>query len=159
MTAADPTLPKPEPTHACVRCGRPVAMSLGMCDRCNPLGLADPAASQVHGTVVLAVGIAIVLLAVGARFALTGVGPFEARIGQVAATPAGLNVTVSVTNHGSRTGSSTCRIQNGAAQMSNAAAYFLSPQIEPGATVTFTRETASLGSAAVTSLTVDCMTP
>jgi hypothetical protein len=157
MTAADPTVP--EPTHACVRCGRPVAMSMGMCDRCNPLGLADPAASQVHGTVVLAVGIAIILLAVGARFALSGVGPFEARVADVAASSAGLNVTLTVTNHGSRTGSSTCRILNGATQMSNAAAYFLSPQIEPGATVTFTRETASLGTVAGTGLTVDCATP
>ena len=77
----------------------------------------------------------------------------------MAATPAGLNVTLSVTNHGSRAGSSTCRIQNGAAQMSDATAYFLSPQIEPGATVTFTRETAALGSAAVAGLTVDCVTP
>ena len=159
MTAADPTVPKPEPTHACVRCGRPVAMSMGMCDRCNPLGLADPAASQVHGTVVLAVGIAIVLLALGARFALSGVGPFEAKVANVAASPAGLNVTLSVTNHGSRTGSSTCRIQNGDAQMSNATAYFLSPQIEPGATITFTRETSALGSAAVPTLTVECLTP
>jgi hypothetical protein len=65
MTAADPTVP--EPTHACVRCGRPVALSLGMCDRCNPLGLADPAASQVHGTVFLAIGVGIAALAIAAR--------------------------------------------------------------------------------------------
>ena len=157
MTAADPTIP--EPTHACVRCGRPVAMTVGMCDRCNPLGLADPAASQVHGTVFLGIAIGIVLLAVFARFLLSGIGPFQAGVSAVAPTAAGLNITLTVTNEGSRAGSSTCRIHNGAALMNDAAAYFLSPQIEPGATVTFTRETSALGSAAIAGLAVECSTP
>jgi len=157
MTAADPTIP--EPTHACVRCGRPVAMTVGMCDRCNPLGLADPAASQVHGTVFLGIAIGIVLLAVFARFLLSGIGPFQAAVSAVAPTTAGLNITLTVTNDGSRAGSSTCRIHNGAALMNDDAAYFLSPQIEPGATVTFTRETSALGTAAIAGLAVECSTP
>ncbi|HEX7474104.1 MAG TPA: hypothetical protein VF323_13555 [Candidatus Limnocylindrales bacterium] len=157
MTAADPTVP--EPTHACVRCGRPVVMTVGMCERCNPLGLADPAASQVHGTVFLAIAIGVVALAVLARLMLSGIGPFQATVSAVAPTTAGLNVTLSVTNQGSRAGSSTCRVHNGAALMNDDAAYFLSPQIEPGATATFTRETSALGSATVPGLIVECSTP
>ena len=157
MTAADPIVP--EPTHACVRCGRPVALSMGMCDRCNPLGLADPAASQVHGTVFLAIGIGIAGLAIAARLALSGIGPFAATVAGVAPTTNGLNVTLTVTNQGSRTGSSTCRIHSGVALTSDATAYFLSPPIEPGTTVTFTRETSALGTGSGAGLVVDCATP
>jgi hypothetical protein len=157
MTAADPTVP--EPTHACVRCGRPIAMSLGMCDRCNPLGLADPAATQAHGTVVLGIIVGIVLLAIVARLALSGAGPYQASVAGVAPSAGGLSITLSVTNQGSRAGSSTCRVHNGAALMNDAAALFLSPRIEPGATVTFTRETSALGAASVAGLAVECSTP
>jgi hypothetical protein len=162
MTAADPTVPEPTvpgPTHACVRCGRPVALAVAMCDRCNPLGLADPAASQVHGTVFLAIGLAVVLLAVFARLVVSGIGPFQASVAGVAPSASGLNVTLTVTNQGSRTGSSTCRVHDGGAQMSDATAYFLSPPIEPGATITFTRETSALGALSAAGLTVDCATP
>ena len=100
MTAARPTVP--EPTHACVRCGRPVALSMGMCDRCNPLGLADPAASQVHGTVFLAIGVGIAALAIAARLAVSGVGPFQGSVARVTPTTGGMNVTLTVTNEGSR---------------------------------------------------------
>jgi hypothetical protein len=157
MTAAHPTVP--EPTHACVRCGRPIALSVGMCDRCNPLGLADPAASQVHGTALLAVGIAIVVLALVARFVLSGIGPFRATVTSIVPTAAGLEVTLTVTNQGTRAGSSTCRVHNDLVAMDDAAAYFLSPQIEPGATVTFSAETSALGVQALPSLAVECATP
>ena len=50
-----PLAPATEPTHGCVRCGAPVPIADGMCERCNPLGLKQPAASQAHGTVVLGI--------------------------------------------------------------------------------------------------------
>ena len=130
-----------------------------MCDRCNPLGLADPAASQSHGTALLAVGIAIAALALVARFALSGNGPFQATVSNIAPTAAGLQVTLTVTNQGTRAGSSTCRVHNDQVAMDDAAAYFLSPQIEPGTTITFSRETSALGTAALSSLSVECATP
>ena len=40
--------------QACVRCGAPVSLQTALCERCNPLGLAQPSASQAHGTVFLA---------------------------------------------------------------------------------------------------------
>ena len=55
-----PTTPTPaaapapaEPMHGCVRCGARIPISESMCERCNPLGLKAPAASQAHGTAIL----------------------------------------------------------------------------------------------------------
>lgn len=157
MTSDDPTVP--EPTHPCVRCGRPVPLSVGMCDHCNPLGLADPAASQVHGSVFLAIGGAVALLAILARLALGGIGPFRASVAGVSPTASGLSITLTVTNQGDRAGSSTCRIHDGAALANDASAFFLSPRIEPGASATFSRETTALGARPPANLVVDCATP
>ena len=50
-------------SQPCVRCGAPVPLDVALCDTCNPLGLAQPSASQAHGTVVLGIGAAALLLA------------------------------------------------------------------------------------------------
>ena len=63
-----------------MRCGAPVAIDVGLCDRCNPLGLRDSASSQVHGIAIGGVVLFVVILAVVARFALSGIGPFEASV-------------------------------------------------------------------------------
>src|SRR6185436_15991086 len=85
--ASDPaSLPSPAPaapTHPCVRCGKPTAIDRGLCEECNPLGLRDASASQVHGIALLGVIAAIVILAVLARIAVSGIGPFEASVGDV----------------------------------------------------------------------------
>ncbi|MHB8459306.1 MAG: hypothetical protein ACYDAK_03915 [Candidatus Limnocylindrales bacterium] len=157
--------PAPEPTHPCVRCGRPVPIGTAMCDSCNPLGLADPAASQVHGTAFVALGIAILVIALVARFALSGIGPFDARIAGVAVTadaagtPAGLAITLAVTNRGTKGGASTCRVHDVALLSSDVSAIFLSPEIPAGESATFTRQTSLLGVKPVTTLTVDCSQP
>lgn len=157
MTSADTTVP--EPTHHCVRCGRPVPLSVAMCDRCNPLGLADPAATQAHGTVFLAIGAAVVLLALVARFMLSGIGPFQATVAGVTADGNGLSITLTVTNQGARAGTATCRVHDDAALTTDTSAFFLSPQIDPGASATFTRQTTALGGQPLASLVVDCATP
>lgn len=146
-----------EPTQECVRCGRTVPLGTAMCEYCNPLGLAQPASTQAHGTIFLAIGAAVVALALLGRLILTGVGPFEASVTTVTATPTGLTITLSATNHGSRSGATTCRVQDASVLSSSAAAFFLSPQIEPGKTVSFVRETAVLGTE-VRPLAVECNT-
>src|SRR5215204_4797541 len=112
MTPTPSVLPAatPEPLHGCVRCGARIPASQAMCERCNPLGLKQPSASQAHGTVILGISVAIVLLAVLARLAVSGVGPFAGGIAGVAADPGGLLVTITVTNEGSSAGSTTCRV-------------------------------------------------
>lgn len=117
-----------------------------MCERCNPLGLKQPAASQVHGTVALAVVLFIVFLAVLARVATGGVGPFSATLDNVAADPPGLSLTVTVTNNGSRTGSSTCRAYDPrSGDLGPTTTFFQSPRIEPGQTLSFTTLVTGLG--------------
>jgi hypothetical protein len=56
-------------------------------------------------------------------------------------------VTLSVTNEGSRAGATTCRIYDPAIPgIGPESAQVLSPRIEPGATVTFTKTIGELGS-------------
>ena len=165
MTPTSPTVPaapapapKPEPTHGCARCGKPVAVGVGLCEDCNPLGLRDVSASQVHGTVIIAVLVGFVLLAIFARLALSGLGPFPVTL--ASAVPAGdaLAITLTVTNDGSSAGQTTCHVTDPAAQGGSLGAFLLSPRIEPGQTVTFTQTVTGLGSVA-RPFTVDCRTP
>ena len=128
-----------------------------MCEFCNPLGLAQPAATQAHGTIFLAIGVVVVIMALVGRLVLVGIGPFEARVAGVEPTASGLSITISITNSGSRSGASTCRVDDPASSTSDAA-IFLSPQVQPGTTATFTRQTDALGSG-VRPLQVTCGAP
>lgn len=160
MTPTSPTAATPgaEPTHGCARCGAPVAAGVGLCERCNPLGLRDVASSQVHGSVFVAVAVAIVILAVVARLAVSGAGPFPATLR--AATPVGdgIALTVSVTNQGSSIGQTTCRIHDPADQGGGPSAFVLSPRIEPGQTVTFDSTVSEFGGN-VRAFAIECRTP
>lgn len=145
----NPSSPVPvradEPTHGCVRCGAPVPLEVAMCEGCNPLALAQPSSSQVHGTAFLGVGIAVIALAIVANLAMSGVGPFRANVASVVADPPGLNVTLSVTNDGSRAGATTCRVYDPSLGISVQTAIVQTPRIDPGATITFNRRLTELG--------------
>jgi ribosomal protein L40E len=142
--------------HGCVRCGARIPISESMCERCNPLGLRAPAASQAHGTVFLAIGLAVVILAVLARLALNNVGPFTSAVTSVQPDPAGLHVTVSITNTGSSAGRTTCRIGDPALRgIGPETAFVQSPMVDGNATVSFDVLVVSLGTT-VRPLTVDC---
>ena len=160
MTPTPSVLPAAteEPLHGCVRCGARIPMSEAMCERCNPLGLKQPSASQAHGTVFVGIAVAVVALAVIARLAVSGIGPFKGQVAGVEAAPGGLEVSITVTNAGSTAGATTCRIDDPAIRgIGPEAAYVTSPIIQPGETVTFTAVVASLGTT-VKPLTVDCDT-
>jgi hypothetical protein len=132
-----------------------VPLDVAMCERCNPLGLKDPAASQVHGTVILVVTLAIIGLALLAGFALQGIGPFDGRIVAAVPDPPGISVTLAVTNTGTRAGSTTCRIWDRELGLGPETAFLQTPRIEPGATTTFHRRLTELGGE-VTELAVEC---
>ena len=148
----------PRLTHACVRCGAPVDIDKGLCERCNPLGLRDSSASQVHGIAIGGVVAFVVFLAIVARLALAGVGPFDGVVTSVAIDGTGLAVTLSVTNHGSGAGQTTCRVSDPADRSGNLGGFMLTPQIAPGRSVTFTQRIAALGST-VRPLTTECKSP
>jgi hypothetical protein len=145
-------------THPCVRCGKPTDIDRGLCEECNPLGLRDASASQVHGIALVGVILAIVALAVVARFAVGGIGPFEATVADVQSAGSALTVTVEVTNTGSSAGQTTCRITDASPRGGGQAALVQSPRIEPGETRSFTREVTEFGSEPLP-LAVECHAP
>jgi hypothetical protein len=135
-----------------------VALDVGLCERCNPLGLRDSASSQVHGTVFVAVALGIVGLALAARFAVAGIGPFSAAIAGMTDDGTALVVQLQVTNTGTATGSTTCRITDPAMQGSGQPIFVLSPRIEPKATVSFEKRLVGMPGP-VRALAVDCPAP
>jgi hypothetical protein len=156
-SSAAPATP-PEPTHACVRCGRPVPIDVGLCELCNPLGLRDSSASQVHGLAFIGVFTAIVLLALVAHLAVSGIGPFDGSVTAATADGNGLVVTLSVTNKGNSNGQTTCRVMDPLDRTGNIGAFVLSPQIAPGQTATFAQRVTELGST-VRPLAAVCSAP
>jgi hypothetical protein len=142
MTAPATTPARPAQTHPCARCGDPVALDVGLCERCNPLGLKDSASSQVHGTVFVAVVVAIVGLALAAQLAVSGIGPFTARVTAMApgAAAGAVVATIEVRNAGRTTGSATCRLTDPLDGASVHSAVVYSPRIAGGSTVTFSEE-------------------
>lgn len=133
-------------------------IDVGLCERCNPLGLRDSSASQVHGIAIGGVVAFVAIMAIVARFALAGIGPFEGAVANVATDGTGLAVTLSVTNRGSNGGQTTCRVSDPADRTGNLGGFMLSPQIQPGQAVTFTQRITALG-ATVRPLVAECKSP
>jgi hypothetical protein len=159
MTAPSTPAPSPTPvhTHPCARCGAPVGLDVGLCERCNPLGLRDSASSQVHGTVFVAVGMAIVALAIFAHIAVSGIGPFTASVTDLRSDSGVLTVSIQVTNEGTSAGTTTCRVTDPAAR-SGQQAFVLSPRIGPKETITFQDELTGFGTE-IRPLEVACSAP
>ena len=156
MTA--PTTIVPELTHPCVRCGAPVPLDVGLCERCNPLGLKDSSASQVHGIAIAGVAAAVVILAIIGRMAVSGVGPFDGKVVSAVPDDGGLAVTLQVTNGGTSAGRTTCRVLDPADRNGGRGGLVISPQVGPGQTVSFTKRVTELG-VTVRPLSVECSTP
>jgi hypothetical protein len=148
-------------THDCVRCGRPVALELALCEECNPLELAQPAASQAHGTVFLGIAAAVLGLAVLARLSVSDVGPFPAEVAGVAPAADGLSITLTVTNDGSQAGGTTCRVFRPADRGVGPSAFVQSPQLQSGATISFSAIVTHFGTALPEpgTLDVECSQP
>jgi hypothetical protein len=132
-------------TQTCVRCGAPVSLQTALCERCNPLGLAQPSASQTHGTVFLGIGVAVLLLASLAASSVKGIGPFEVQMTQPNSVPGGLSVQMSVTNTGSGGGAATCRVTTTKLGSAGIQEIVTTERIEPGATVSVERELRAFG--------------
>jgi hypothetical protein len=145
-----------EPTHPCIRCGREgVPAEAGLCELCNPLELSQPSATQMHG--IAAVGILgfIVLLALLARVAMVGTGPFVGQVTNIATASGGLAVTLSVVNEGSNATATTCRIRDAKSASSTNAEAVQTPRIAAGETLIFTRMVTRFGPQPIP-LAVEC---
>ena len=145
-------------THACARCGEPVPLDVGLCERCNPLGLRDSSSSQVHGIAIAGVIGAVVLLAIAGKFLLAGVGPFESVITGAVPDGSGMVITLSVTNLGESAGQTTCRVTDPKDRTGNLGSFILSPAIDSGETVEFSQRVTELGGEP-RQLRVECSQP
>ena len=99
----------PETRH-CIKCGREVGEDESLCAVCNRAGMATPSATQYHGTIAVAIVLAVAGLAWAAGSALEGVGPYAAEVRQVTAGDAGYDVDYAVTNEGTRSGRAKCQL-------------------------------------------------
>jgi hypothetical protein len=158
--AANPApAPAPEPTHPCIRCGRPVAdPSAGLCELCNPLELAQPSATQVHGIAALGIIVFVVVLAVAAHSALAGTGPFSGSITAVAPAPGGLAITLSVRNDGTKAGATTCQILPATGGAGLQGDLVQTPPIPAASSLTFSTTITQLGTSS-RELIADCQSP
>lgn len=151
--------PSPEPTHACIRCGRPgLPVDRALCEDCNPLELAQPSATQVHGIAALGIIGFVVVLAIVARAVLAGTGPFTGSVLDVAATPGGLAVTLTVHNAGSKAGATTCRLLQDTRPAGELGDLVQSPTVPAGGDATFTAVVTGLGTTLV-GVIADCQSP
>ena len=135
----------PDARH-CIKCGRAIGSDESLCQQCNRAGMATPSASQYHGTVVVAIVLAVAGLAVAASLSMRGVGPYGAEVrGVVAADPIGYTITIAVTNEGSRPGRAKCELvalDDGGRPLRTRGA--VTSQISGGGTVELTETIAGL---------------
>lgn len=145
-----------EPTHPCIRCGRlGVPADSGLCELCNPLELAQPSATQMHGIAAVGILAFIAILAVLARVALVGTGPFSGQVTGVVAASGGLAVTLAVSNEGSNASATTCRISEATPRFDSTPETVQTPRIGAGETITLTTQVSRFGAEPV-DLVVAC---
>ena len=152
-------LEAPEPTHPCIRCGKPgVPAEDALCELCNPLELAQPSATQVHGIAALGIIVFIGILAIFARYALAGTGPFEGTVEGVQASAAGLAVTIVVENEGRKAAATSCRIVEASHPVGGIGELVQTPLIDAESSVRFVATVTKFG---MTPLDLDaiCLTP
>src|SRR5919106_890981 len=95
----------------CLKCGREIGPDESICEICNRAGMAAPSASQYHGTVVVAIVLAVAGLAFAASLSMRGVGAYTTTVEGVApAEPAGYAVSFTVTNEGTQPGRAKCQL-------------------------------------------------
>ena len=145
-----------EPTHPCIRCGREgVPADAGLCEFCNPLELSQPSATQMHGIAAVGIVAFVVVLALLARVAMTGTGPFGGEVASVVTAPGGLAVTLSVMNEGANATATTCQVREARPVSGLVVEVVQTPRIGAGETVTFTRVVTRFGTEPIP-LVVQC---
>ena len=135
-----------EPTHPCIRCGREgVPADSGLCELCNPLELAQPSATQMHGIAAVGIIAFILVAAVLGRAAFAGTGPFTGSVIGVVGDAGGLAITLTVANEGSRDTATTCEIEESPSKPGRPTQVIQTPLIRAGESVTFTTTVTKFG--------------
>jgi uncharacterized OB-fold protein len=128
----------PRPARSCYKCGREIAPDETICEVCNRAGMATPSATQYHGTVAVAIVIAVALLAGAASLAMRGIGPYSASTIRIQPDGQGsVLASVAVTNKGSKPGRAKCELRAlDAGGRELAIADAVTPVVAAGASVT-----------------------
>jgi hypothetical protein len=136
-----------------------VAIEIALCDDCNPLGLRQPAATQVHALAAGGIVLFVVILAVLGRIGLSGVGPFTGQAGDVvAAAGGGLAMTLSVSNAGTKPASTSCRVVEADHPTGGPGQIVQTPIVPAGDSITFTAHLTAFGDRP-RALAVECQSP
>ena len=151
------TLPAADPAGIgrCYRCGKPTGSpDIGLCDECNPTGIAGPTATQVHGLILASVAGAIIVVAIAAKILGTAAGPFPtAVVGQASYADGTVGVAIRIGNDGASTARPTCTIARGP---DDSGTQFLADPIAPGSSVVVTKRFALPAGSSSADVTVDC---
>jgi hypothetical protein len=132
-----------------------VPADAGLCELCNPLELAQPSATQMHGIAAVGIIAFVIVLAVLGRAAMAGNGPFTGTVGGVIGATDGLSVTLTVQNEGTRDTATTCEIDEHPARPGAPSQVIQTPLIRAGESVTFTTLVTKFGTTPL-SLAADC---
>jgi hypothetical protein len=135
-----------------------VLIHVALCEDCNPLGLKQPAATQVHALAAGGIVFFVVVLALLASAGLRGVGPFSGTVMTVDGAAGGLAVTIEVANAGTRGAATTCRIIDIDRAVGGPAQVVQTPAVPGGGSVSFTATVTAFGDAP-RALAVDCQSP
>jgi hypothetical protein len=144
------------PARHCYKCGREIGPDETICAICNRAGMATPSATQYHGTVAVAIVLAVALLAGAASLAMRGIGPYSASTLRVQPdSPGSVVASVAVTNKGTRAGRAKCALRAlDAAGHEMATANAITPEVAAGASVTIEQRIAGVDGTA--SVVVTC---
>jgi hypothetical protein len=134
MDDAPGSLPAFGTPGRCLKCGRPIDPEETMCEVCNRAGMTSPAATQMHGTLAVAIIGAVVSMGLLAGALVGGVGPWTADVLDIQpVAEAAVVVTVTVENEGTRAGRARCELTAVNANGSPVArTVALSPEVAPG---------------------------
>lgn len=97
-------------SRRCIKCGREVGPDESICPLCNRAGMTAPSASQYHGTVAVAIVLAVVGLAIAASLSLRGVGPYAASVVGIEPADPGYTISYAVINEGTNPGRAKCQL-------------------------------------------------
>jgi hypothetical protein len=136
----NPSLPEYDvpPSH-CIRCGRETPPGVSLCDVDNPGHIKAPSAIQVHGTMLLGVGIGVAGFLLLAQLAIRHAGPFAASLtGSSTQADGTVQIQLLIDNQGSSDSIANCRVTRDGSPRSDDLA-LRTPSVPANSSITITR--------------------
>jgi hypothetical protein len=136
----NPSLPEDDgpPSH-CIRCGKPTPPGVSLCDVDNPAHIKAPSTLQVHGTMLLGVGIGVAGFLLLAQLTIRHAGPFTASLaGSSTQADGTVQVQLLIENHGSSDAIANCRVTRDGSPRSDDLA-LRTPSVPANSSITISR--------------------